>query len=174
VPSDKLPLPSASIAVATEVLFHELAYYTLAQPREEFIHQYVVDAFAAQTASAADKPIRLVFALVGLYLHVERGCNGREVQRVHMELAQHKRLFPEISIPVSRDTVTITDVLNAPPGPERDRKIEEWCESVWAAYSHNRNAILGLLDDAAPQKPRLRVGPTSQESGEKSGAKAKQ
>lgn len=54
--------------MATEDLFHELTYYTLTRSREEFMHQYVVDAYGAQTASASDKPIRLVFALIGLYL----------------------------------------------------------------------------------------------------------
>jgi len=133
-------------------LYHELCYYTLAQPREEFMHQYVVDAYGAQTATASDKPIRLVFALVGLYLHVELGCNGRQVQRIHTQLAQRKPSLPQINVPASRGTVSVTDVLSAAPGPERDRKIEDWCKSVWAAYSHNRNAIVGLLGSLSPQK----------------------
>ena len=108
---------------ATEDLFHELAYYTLAQPREEFMHQYVVDAYGAQTASAFDKPIRLAFALIGLYLHVELGCNGRQVQRIHTRLARRKPQLPRISIPASRGIISVADVLKAPPGPERDRKI---------------------------------------------------
>lgn len=131
--------------MASPDLFHELSYYTLAHPGEEFLHQYAVDAYGAQTANASDKPIRLVFALVGLYLHVELGCNGRQVQRIHTELAQRKPALPQIRIPASRGRISVSDVLNALPGPERDRKIEDWCESVWAAYSHNRNTIAGLL-----------------------------
>lgn len=138
--------------MATEDLFHELSYYTLAQRREEFIHQYVVDAYGAQSASASVKPIRLVFALVGLYLHVEHGCNGRQVQRIHTQLAQRKPALPQISVPASRGALSIVDVLNVPPGPERDRKIEDWCKSVWAAYSHNRKAVIGLLGNLVPQK----------------------
>lgn len=137
--------------MATEDLFHELCYYTLAQPREEFMHQYVVDAYGAQTVAASDKPIRLVFALVGLYLHVELQYSGRDVQRIHSKLAQRKFPLPQISVPVSRGTVGIADVLDVPAGPGRDRKIEEWCKSVWAAYSQNRNAIVRLLDRIAQQ-----------------------
>ena len=138
--------------MSTEDLFHELSYYTLTQPREEFIHQYVVDAFGAQSASASDKPIRLIFALVGLYLHVELGCNGRQVQYIHTKLAQRKPALPQINIQTPRGAVSVVDVLNVPPGPERDRKIEDWCKSVWATYSHNREAIVDLLGDLAPKK----------------------
>jgi hypothetical protein len=138
--------------MAAEDLFHELSYYTLAKRGEEFIHQYVVDAYGAQSASASDKPIRLVFALVGLYLHVELGCDGRQVQHIHTKLAQRKPVLPQICIPASRGTVSVADVLNVPPGPERDRKIENWCNSVWAANSHNRKAIVDLLGNLAPQK----------------------
>ena len=49
-------------------LYHELSAYTLSHPDPSFIHQYVVDAFAAQTADENTKPIALTFALVGLYL----------------------------------------------------------------------------------------------------------
>ena len=140
--------------MATEDLFHELTYYTLTRSREEFMHQYVVDAYGAQTASASDKPIRLVFALIGLYLHVELGCSGKQVQRIHAKLAQRKPPLPQISIPASRGTVSIADVLKAQPGPERDRKIEDWCKSIWAAYDHNRSTIVDLLGSLAPQKTK--------------------
>src|SRR3954453_23804420 len=74
---------------------HELSYYTLAHGALTFIHQHVVDAFAAQDADGDDKPIRLTFALVGLYLHVERGYTGRQVQLAHMALARQKRAWPK-------------------------------------------------------------------------------
>ena len=38
--------------------------------------QHVVDAYAAQTARASTKPITLAFALVGLYLHLEKNQTG--------------------------------------------------------------------------------------------------
>src|SRR5437762_13393080 len=54
-------------------LFHELCYYTLSHNDRSFIHQVVVDAYAAQTADETSKPIGVAFALLGLYLHHERG-----------------------------------------------------------------------------------------------------
>ena len=52
--------------------YDELAYYTLAHPDPTFIHQHIVDAYAAQTAKQDIRPITITFALVGLYLSVEK------------------------------------------------------------------------------------------------------
>ena len=59
---------------------YELAYYTLAHPDPEFIHQYIMDAYAAQHADEHSKPISIAFALAGLYLHLERGYSGWQVR----------------------------------------------------------------------------------------------
>jgi len=54
----------------SQELYHELAYYTLSHQSKDFIHQYVVDAFTAQEADNETKPIAIVYALAGLYLHI--------------------------------------------------------------------------------------------------------
>jgi hypothetical protein len=125
--------------------FNELSAYTLGRGDSAFIHQHVVDAFAAQTAKAGDKPIRLTFALVGLYLHVEKGCTGRFVQRVHMQMAQRKRTWPAWTLPTERGALTAIDVMRAAPGPERDRAIDAWCASVWETFHANREGVAALL-----------------------------
>jgi len=56
-----------SKAISEQERYDELACYTLAHPDPGFIHQNIVDAFGAQTATEADKPIKIAFALVGLY-----------------------------------------------------------------------------------------------------------
>lgn len=70
--------------------YHELCYYSLPHNGPEFIRQHVVVAIGAQEASSDATPIRLLFALVGLYLHVERGFTGREVQRAHAKLGRER------------------------------------------------------------------------------------
>ena len=72
--------------------YDEVYAYTMSRPG--FILQHVVDAYGAQTASSDGKPIGVVFALVGLYLHVERAFSGRQVQKAHMELGRRKRAWP--------------------------------------------------------------------------------
>ncbi len=57
--------------------YHALCGYTLTHPGPTFLHQHVVDAFAAQRADGDTKPIALTFALVGLYLAVERRSSGK-------------------------------------------------------------------------------------------------
>ena len=73
--------------MTTDDLYNQLALYTLAHPDPRFIHQLVVDAYTAQNADDNTKPIALVFALIGLYLHIEKGYTGKQVQRAHMQLA---------------------------------------------------------------------------------------
>jgi hypothetical protein len=125
--------------------YDELYVYTMGRPR--FVLQHVVDAFAAQTATDDSKPIGVVFALVGLYLHVEQQVPGRQVQQVHQQLGRRKREWPLIRLPADRGTMTVADVLAAPAGAERDRAIDAWCQSVWSAFRDNRQTIIDLLGE---------------------------
>ncbi len=122
-----------------------LQCYTLEHGGSGFIHQHVVDAWAAQHADEQNKPIGLTFALVGLYLHVERGFSGRQVQRVHMKLGQRKRTWPSFPLPRGRGSVTASHVIAAPAGPERDQAIDFWCASVWGAFSDSHRAVVELM-----------------------------
>ncbi len=126
--------------------FHKLCYYTLAHGDPSFIHQHVVDAFAAQHAEDSDKPIKLTFALAGLYLHVERGLSGRQVQLAHMKMAGQKQAWPVFSIPGDRGSITVSDVVTLPAGPGRDAMIHEWCVSVWSAFAVSRPIVVDLVE----------------------------
>jgi hypothetical protein len=128
-----------------EDAYHEVCAYTLTKGDPTFIHQHVVDAWAAQHASAESKPIGVFFALVGLYLHLERGFTGRQVQRAHMELAKRMEPWPVGTLPAARGAITALDVLAAPGGDARDARIDEWCEAVWAEYADSRERVVELL-----------------------------
>ena len=126
-------------------LYHELTAYTLSHQDPSFIHQHVLDAFAAQTADETTKPITLTFALVGLYLRSERQYSGMQVQRVHILLARRRKQWPRFDIPEHRGALTVRDVIEAPPGPERDQMIRRWADCVWHAYSPQRDSVVDLL-----------------------------
>ncbi len=126
--------------------YNELCLYTLAHGDPAFIHQHVVDAFAAQDATPDDKPIRLAFALVGLYLHVEKGFTGREVQLAHMKLGRKKQEWPMFRIPNDRGPIHAATVLAAPT-EQMDKMIHEWCSSVWNAFVDQRKPVERLLGD---------------------------
>lgn len=113
--------------------FNKLSFYTLSHSDTDyFIHQLIVDAFTAQTADNNTKKISIVFALVGLYLLNEKGFTGREIQQAHMRLAHYKEFLPDVTLPLTRGEITITDVLNAQSN--RDKLIKQWCLSVWKSF----------------------------------------
>ncbi len=125
--------------------YNELSAYTLTRGDEVFIHQHVVDAFAAQQADQHTRPITVAFSLAGLYLRVEKGFTGRQVQNAHRQMAREKRAWPRFTLPEHRGAVTACDVLAAPSGVERDKAIDAWCSSIWEAFSMNRDAVVALL-----------------------------
>lgn len=130
---------------ATRTAYDEVYVYTMGRPG--FILQHVVDAFAVQTANEDTKPIAVVFGLAGLYLHVEKQFSGRRVQEVHTKLARRKREWPKINFPKYRGNMTVVDVLAAPAGPERDKAIDNWCQSLWTSFGDNRQTIIALLEE---------------------------
>jgi hypothetical protein len=128
--------------------YHELCGYTLSLRDAAFVHQHVVDAWAVQRATPQSKPIATAFGLVGLYLHLERGFTGRQVQLAHVKLARTRRQWPVLPLPGERGAVTVFDVMAAPPGHERDRAIHRWCASVWNAVKGDcRTAVVALLEE---------------------------
>lgn len=130
---------------AAFTIYDHLYTYAGGRGRDRFILQNVVDAHHAQTATDQTKPIVIIMALVGLYLHVEQGFSGLQVQHVHMQLARKKHRWPKIVLPHTRGAVTPQDVMNVSEGDERDRAISDWCRSVWEAYRQNRETIIALL-----------------------------
>jgi len=68
--------PASGVRFAEQQAYNQLQCYTLEHGGPEFIHQHVVDAWAAQYADENSKPIVLPFTLAGLYLHLEKGVHG--------------------------------------------------------------------------------------------------
>lgn len=143
------PKPASSEQEAND----ELSAYTLSHGTAEFIHQYVVDAFAVQYSDEETKPIKLTFGLVGLYLKIEKQFTGRQVQLAHMRLGRKKHVWPKFAIPTDRGPMTPSDVIAAPPGPARDTAIDAWCLSVWTPWQANRYIIAELLDQHGINNP---------------------
>lgn len=125
--------------------YYDLSYYTLAHPDPAFIHQHVVDAQTAQWADQDSKSIAPAFALIGLYLYVEKGYSGKQVQMAHTALAKRRKEWPRFILPESRGDVWASHVLAVPPGQERDEMIRKWCMSVWDAFSESREEVVTLV-----------------------------
>jgi hypothetical protein len=125
--------------------YHELCGYTLALRDLRFVHQHVVDAFAAQNADGGTKPITLAFALIGLHLHVDRQFSGAQVQRAHQYLAGRTKMWPPFRLPTDRGAITAADVMKIPPGKERAVAITAWCACVWSAFRVNHDEVATLV-----------------------------
>ena len=133
------------MTISSEEQYHELSFYTLAHQDKSFIHQHIVDAYIAQTANQNTKAISLVFSLAGLYLYVEKNYTGRQVQQVHLQMAKNKIAWPSINLPEYRGNISVANVIEEAPGPQRDDMIHKWCISVWDAYKDNSEVIAALL-----------------------------
>ena len=130
-------------------LFDELTAWTLELRDPEFIHQHVVDAHMAQHATPATKPVGITMALVGLYLHAERGFTGRQVQLEHMRLGKRKREWPRFTLPDERGAMTEVDVMRA---EDRKEAIRQWAKIVWQAFAINREAVIKLISESANKR----------------------
>jgi len=129
------------INLSPQEAYNELSYYTLSHSSTGFIHQLIVDAFAAQTADKNTKPIKITFALVGLYLVVEKGFTGKQVQLAHMKLARNRKEWLTFTLPENRDNITVFDVLSKSPGKQRDEMIHKWCDAVWETYKDSQQQV---------------------------------
>ena len=126
----------------------ELTVYTLTRGDREsaFIHQLAVDTYGAQHVTADARPIGAAFALIGLYLTCERNYSGRQVQHMHMLLARRSKTWPHFAPPSRAGDMTILDVMQAPPGVERDAALRQWGQSVWEAWSHEHARVRSLFE----------------------------
>jgi hypothetical protein len=126
-------------------MFHNLCYYTVAHHDPSFIHQHAVDAFAAQNADKNTKPITLTFALIGLYLLIEKNFSGKEVQKAHIKLGKNQKQWPKFNLPKYRGNIRVSNVLTTLEGSKRDEAIIKWCESVWEAYNKCHEKVADLV-----------------------------
>jgi len=126
-------------------LYGELCAYTTTRGDIEFIHQLAVDAYGAQHAGENVRPITVAFALIGLYVACERGYSGRQVQRMHMLLAQRSKTWPRFVPPPHAGTVTVLNVVRARPGEERDAMLRRWGQSVWDAWGQEHERVTSLM-----------------------------
>jgi hypothetical protein len=99
-----------------------------------FIHQLGVDAYGAQHSGGKTRTTTTAFALVGLYLAVEKGFTGKQVQWAHMKLARLSKNWPHLQPPGQAGDLTVIDVLRPENDIEKERMLRKWAESVWQSW----------------------------------------
>jgi len=127
-------------------LFSDLSGYTVARQDPAFVHQHVVDAYEAQHAGSRTKNITVAFGLIGLYLALEKGYTGKEIQRAHMQLANVRKDWPRLDPPLRPVSITVRNVLMAAEGPARDAMIRAWMAAVWEGWADRQQWVRETTD----------------------------
>lgn len=128
--------------------YSDLSSYTLGKPDASFIHQHVVDVYAAQHAGSNMKNITTVFSLIGLYYAIVHGFNGKQVQRVHALLSHRKYNWGELHPPDNTAySLNVFDVMKEQPGENRDEMIRKWMNDVWECWSHQHVWIKDICSE---------------------------
>jgi len=121
--------------------FSDLESYTVSLRDPEFIHQHVVDTYAAQHAGGKTRNITVIFGLIGLYLTMEKEYTGKEVQRAHMLIAKKRKTWPPLDPPEKTFHVTVADVLRANTDSEKKAAIHRWMTEVWEGWADRHEWI---------------------------------
>jgi hypothetical protein len=117
-------------------------------------HQLAVDAYTAQHAPREVDgdlpPIGVAYALVGLYLALDRGVPGVEVRAAHQRMGKPDPSWPRLPAPTSTGPVTVFDV--AATGAMVDsagghgEAVRSWAAAVWQAWASQHAAVAALAD----------------------------
>lgn len=154
-------VPRAGASAACWQLYGEVIGYELANIAAlGRYHQRMVDAYAAQHPGADGPRITLAFALIGLFLAIERGWRGDEVRDAHQALARQHREWPRFESPTARGSLTVFDVALAGSVEAHAAAVEDWSAAVWSAWRPAHEAVATLVDRLlAPQiQGRLHAG----------------
>jgi len=60
-------------------------------------------------------------------------------------MSKNKKVWPAVKPPERRGEISISDVLETPPGIQRDLMIKRWCNSVWQAFIESHDIISSLV-----------------------------
>ena len=126
--------------------YSDLQCYSVAKQDPAFIHQHVVDTYEAQHAGGRTRNITVVFGLIGLYLALEKGYSGKQVQQAHMKIAKRRKDWPWLEPPEEQAALTVIEVLQAGTDAEKDRMIRKWMAAVWENWT-DRHGWVRLTTD---------------------------
>jgi len=128
-------------------VYSDLQCYTVAKQDPGFIHQHMVDTYAAQHAGGSTRNITVAFGLIGLYLALEKGYTGKQVQLAHMRIAKARKVWPRLDPPEQPAVLTVMDVLQAGTDGEIDAMIRKWMTAVWESWADRHRWVRETTDE---------------------------
>ena len=145
---------AACWALYGELLAHE--YAELGYPE---CHRLTVDAYAVQHPGRRERrSIQSVGThLSGLYLVLERGCDGPAATALKNQVVAAKPGFVWLNPPRPEEALTVQDVIEMRNEMSHCDAVEAWARSVWDAWQlHHqtvRDWVEGALDKVAETRP---------------------
>jgi hypothetical protein len=127
-------------------LFSDLSATTVARQDPGFIHQHFVDAYGAQHAGGTTRNITVAFGLIWLYLALEMGYTGRQVQLAHMQIAKIPKDLTRLDPPAQPAGITVRDVLEG--DSDSDATIRQWMAAVWASWADRQGWVRAVAGEA--------------------------
>lgn len=118
-------------------LFGKLLSVEYGDPEYGAAHLLSVDCYVLQHSEAHSHRSN-AFHLLRLYLILYCGSSqaiGFQDMRLSRLVRQKYRDFPDLKAPDDRGSVNVADVLKATNPQEHRRRVEQWAQSVWRAYS---------------------------------------
>ena len=151
LPASGLPRdPRRNTSAECWQLYGEVQGYALRHPElVRDLHQLSVDTYAAQHAprdpGGGPPPIGVAYALVGLYLALDRGRSGLEVRAAHQRMGRPDATWPRLPAPASTGSMTVFDVAAAGAMADSSaghgRALRAWAADVWLAWSAEHAAV---------------------------------
>jgi hypothetical protein len=89
----------------------------------------------------------VVFGLIGLYLALEKGYTGKQVQLAHMRIAGTRKVWPHQVPPGQQADLTVMDVLQAGTDEEKDAMIRKWMAAVWVSWADRHGWVRATTDE---------------------------
>ncbi len=114
------------------------------------VHRLTVDAYALQHPGQPSPQCIRSVALLGISLCAifERGVELDRASRILQEAAEDKDRFVWLTPPSSMGSLTIADVHAATDARDHARRVREWSESAWQAWSDHHHVIQQWLSES--------------------------
>ena len=96
---------------------------------------------AAASRRAGKKQCSRFRFLIGMYLALEKGHTGRQVQRAHTRIAKARKDWPRLEPPVHPADLTVREILQTKTGAERESMIHRWMVAVWESWADRKDWV---------------------------------
>ncbi len=149
---DAAPVARRNASAECEALLHEVSAREAQQAAVlGRWHQMTVDAYTAQHVGPMSPRIGPAFALIGLYLALERGLDGLQVRDAHGFLARTKHDWPAFEAPAHSWPMTVFDIAIADGPMDHAEAVRRWGASVWDAWTSEHARVRALADPLLAQ-----------------------